>query len=61
VKNNAEAVQSMAAQLKNTLEGLDIGVEKLQRELKTARQVAAGAMVVAVIAIIIALYSVASQ
>lgn len=48
--HNAESIQGLAAQLKQTIEGIDAAGQDLQRELKALRRLAAVAVAVALLA-----------
>jgi len=58
VTSNAESIKALAAQLKQTIEGIDPGVGKLQREIAFLRRVAVVAMVLAVMGFGTALWAV---
>jgi hypothetical protein len=54
---NAEAIKALAAQLKQTIEGIDGAAPDLQRELKGLRRLAALAVVLAVLATCVAVWA----
>ena len=56
--HNAESIKALAAQLKQTIEGIDGGGENLQQEIKGLRRLAAIAVVLAVLATCIAVWAV---
>lgn len=58
VTTNAEAIKALAAQLKQTIEGIDPGVEKLQQEILRLRRLAFVAVVLAAMALGTALWAV---
>lgn len=58
VTGNAESIKALAAQLKQTIEGIDPGVGKLQQEMARLRRVAFVAVVVAAAALGTALWAV---
>lgn len=55
--HNAEAVQLLAEQLKETIEGITSGSESLQRELRLLRRLAAGALAVGVAGVALAAWA----
>ena len=55
--SNAESIQTLAAQLKQTIEGIDAAGADLQRQLKILRWLAGAAVVVAIVAIAVAIWS----
>jgi hypothetical protein len=57
VTHNAESVKALATQLKQTIEGIDAGAEKLQNELQVLRRLAIVAVVLAVVGISVALWA----
>jgi hypothetical protein len=57
VTQNAESIKGLAAQLKQTIEGIDGAAEDLQRELRSLRRLAAIAVVLAVLATCVAVWA----
>jgi hypothetical protein len=55
--NNAESIKGLAAQLKQTIEGIDAAGENLERELRGLRRLAVVAAAIAVLAGCIALWA----
>lgn len=53
VTHNAEAVKSLATQLKETIEGIDAGAVKLQEELARLRRMNIAALLVAAVSAIV--------
>ena len=57
VTQNAESIKGLAAQLKQTIEGIDAAGENLQRELRGLRRLAVIAVVAAVLAACVAAWA----
>jgi hypothetical protein len=57
VIRNAETVKALAAQLKETIEGIDAGAATLQREVKALRRLAAAAVILALCGISVAVWA----
>jgi hypothetical protein len=57
VTHNAESVRALATQLKQTIEGIDVGAEKLQQELRAIRWLAVVAVVLAVVAVCVSVWA----
>ena len=56
VTHNAESIQGLAGQLKQTIEGIDAAGENLERELATLRRLTMIAAVMAVLAVCISVW-----
>lgn len=61
VTQNAESVKGLAIQLKETIEGVDAAAAKLQQEIVFLRRLALFAVVVAVVAVGVAVWTVAGK
>ena len=57
VTQNAESIKGLAAQLKQTIEGIDNAGQGLQQELRRLRRLAAVAVVLAVLATCVAVWA----
>ena len=57
VIHNAESIKGLAAQLKQTIEGIDAAAQNLQQELSGLRRFAAIAVVLAVVATCVAVWA----
>lgn len=55
--HNAESIKGLAAQLKQTIEGIDAAGENLARELKGLRRLAVVAVAIAALAVCIAVWA----
>lgn len=58
VTQNAETVKGLAIQLKGIIEDADVGMGRLQREIIVLKRLAAGAVLIAVISVITAVWAV---
>ena len=59
VTHNAESIQGLAAQLKQTIEGIDDAGQGLQQELRGLRRLAGIAIAVAALAVCVSIWAVA--
>jgi hypothetical protein len=57
VTRNAESVKALAAQLKETIEGIDAGAAALQKEMKALKRLAVSAVILALIGMSIAAWA----
>jgi hypothetical protein len=56
--DNAKSIKDLAAQLGQTIEGIDAAADNLQRELRLIRRLAGAALIIALVALGIVLWSV---
>jgi hypothetical protein len=61
VIRNAESVKALAAQLKETIEGIDAGAAALQQEIRTLKRLAATAILLALIGVSVAVWALLSK
>ena len=61
VIRNAESVKSLAAQLNETIEGIDAGAAALQQELTMLKRLAASAIILALFGVSVAVWALVSK
>lgn len=61
VIQNAESVKTLAAQMKDTIEGIDAGAETLQKEITMLKRLAAAAFVLALLGVSVAVWALVSK
>jgi len=61
VIQNAESVKALAAQMKDTIEGIDAGAATLQKELKMLKRLAVAAVILAIVGVSVAVWALLSK